>query len=142
MSWKSLSYAAPLNNAGDYGNTSDSVPAGSWGSTTQFVGTCAGLTGFSASTQNAAINASIGQQVLQLIMTYLVEFRQPCADRGSFLMKSGTQTLSSHLEASFVKIEKKDEEKKQEVPMKQPSSAKPTSAASSKSSSMFRNWAP
>lgn len=141
LTWKSLAYAAPLNKSGDYSNSSDSVPAGTWGATNQFGATCAGITGFSAQTQNGNTNTTMDEEVLQIIMTFLVEFKMPCADRGQASMKSSKLVLCVPSE-SPVMVGREVEEKKNGTIRSLSLSVKPSPSVSSKSSSSFRNWAP
>jgi len=142
-SWKSCTYRAPLNTSGDYSNTTDSVPAGSWASCKQFSSTVAGITGFAAQVQNGVTNTTIEEEVLQILMTFCVEFKTPCMDQGVSSHRSGTLVLCRPLEASEQKSkEAPPEEVKEDYVTVPKASVKTSSQSSSRSSGSFSTLQP
>jgi hypothetical protein len=93
MSWKTLTYSAPLTNTQNFGNEVSESASGTWISPLSFVDMI-GSSNFAAQTQDGAVHATIAQQVLQVIALFDVEFRQPCPDLGSFESKSHQLVMS------------------------------------------------
>jgi len=94
MRWQSLLYKAPLTNSEDFGNTALTYAAGQWASSLYF-SNVAGNTYFIAQNQNGATNTAIAVEVMQVILQFGVEFRQPIEDRGNASARKTTSVMMS-----------------------------------------------
>jgi len=92
MRWSRLNYRAPLNNSMNFGNSAETFGPGTWGSTLYF-GNVSGTTWFSGQVQDAAVHATLNQEVLQVLVRFALEFRQPIADRGAYMSRTLQLTM-------------------------------------------------
>jgi len=94
MRWQSLLYKAPLTKSEDFGNTAETFAPGQWASSLYY-SNVAGNTYFIAQNQNGATNTAIAVEVMQVILQFGVEFRQPIEDRGNASSRKTTQIVMS-----------------------------------------------
>jgi len=94
LRWQSLMYKAPLTKSEDFGNTAETFAPGQWASSLYY-SNVAGNTYFIAQNQNGAVNTAVTSEVMQVILQFGMEFRQPIEDRGNASSRKTTQVMMS-----------------------------------------------